>query len=134
MNYQCVWVASCVLLLAVTVADHLSDPSAIYFEGRVFTDEYARHALSWPYSRAGVLLRGSTRVTAVLEDSGFDTTNPHSTVSFSAGSTKDFKVTREDGLLKLTLAGLDPDIAVAALLTKLSESDDGGSTAVQLRN
>ena len=118
-------IAHVLLLVGVAAAGPISDPRAVAFEGRVFKDEYSRFALSWPFSRASVRFKGSTRVSALLEDSGFDTVRPSSTISFSAGQTKRYKVTREEGLLKLTLEGLDPDVATAAVLTKLSESDDG---------
>ena len=65
-------------------------------------------------------------MTAVLQDSGFDTHNLPAAVSFSAGTTvRDYEATREEGLLKLTLRGLDRTRALTGVLTKLDESDDG---------
>ena len=102
-----------------------SSASSLSTEGRLYTDEWSRTALSWPNSRASVHFQGSSWVTAVLEDSGFDTHNPPAVIAFAAGITKDYEIKHEEGLLKLTLRGLDPTRAWMAVITKINESDDG---------
>ena len=117
----------CVLptAFAAAASSKSASASSISTEGRLYTDEYSRTALSWPYSRASVHFKGSSHVTAVLQDSGFDTHNLPAAVSFSAETVRDFEATREEGLLKLTLRGLDPTRSSRGVITKLDESDDG---------
>lgn len=115
----------CVTASASAASVKLSSASSISTEGRVYTDEWSRKSLSWPYSRAGVRFQGSSWVTVVLEDSGFDTYNLPAAVAFVAGTTKDYETKHEEGMLKLTLRGLDPTRAWMAVITKINESDDG---------
>ena len=103
----------------------ISHQSVISTEGRIFTDEWSRQALSWPYSRASMRFQGSSYVSAVLENSGFETSKPHAHLSFAAGSVKEYQASLQDGLLKLTVTGLDTSRPTVAVLTKLSESDEG---------
>lgn len=102
-----------------------SSATSVSTEGRLYTDEWSRTALSWPNSRAGVRFQGSSWVTAVLEDSGFDTHNLPAAIAFVAGATKDYEAKHEEGLVKLTLRGLDRTREWTAVITKINESDDG---------